>query len=101
MTNEGAGTSLDVDRAVAEAVARAMSTITDLISSVIDTRLQAFKQDNSQTVEAAVRRAKHDRYEFKSRGNKQQYELPAPETMRSLGTNSVPVGFSDHLGGRA
>ena len=33
-----------------------------------------FKQDNSETVEAAVRRVKHDRYEFKSRGNKQQYE---------------------------
>ena len=74
MANEGAGTSLDVDRAVSEAVARAMSTITDSISSVIDTRLQTFKQDNSQTVEAAVRRAKHDRYEFKSTGNKQQYE---------------------------
>ena len=74
MANEGAGTSLDVDRAVSEAVARAMSTITDSVSSVIDTRLQAFKQDNSQTVEAAVRHAKHDRYEFKSRGNKQQYE---------------------------
>ena len=76
MANEGAGTSLDVDRAVSEAVARAMSTITDSISSVIDTRLQlqAFKQDNSQTVEAAVRRAKHDRYEFKSKGSKQQYE---------------------------
>ena len=74
MANEGAGTSLDVDLAVYEAVARAMSTITDSISSVIDTRLQAFKQDKSQTVEAAVRRAKHDRYEFKSRGNKQQYE---------------------------
>ena len=67
MVNEGAGTSLDVDRAVSEAVARTMSAITDSISSVIDTRLQAFKQDNSQTVEAAVRRAKHDRYEFKSR----------------------------------
>ena len=74
MANEGAGTFLDVDRAVSEAVARAMSTIADSISSVIDIRLQAFKQDNSQTVEAAVRRAKHDRYEFKSRGNKQQYE---------------------------
>ena len=70
MANEGAGASLDVDRAVSEAVTRAMSTITDSICSVIDTRLQAFKQDNSQTVEAAVRRAKHDRYEFKSRGNK-------------------------------
>ena len=74
MANEEAGTSLDVDRAVFEAVARAMSTITDSIPSVIDTRLQAFKQDNSQTVEAAVRRTKHDRYEFKSKGNKQQYE---------------------------
>ena len=74
MANEEAGTSLDVDRAVFEAVVRAMSTITDSISSVIDTRLQAFKQDNSQTAEAAVRRAKHDRYEFKSKGNKQQYE---------------------------
>ena len=59
MANEGAGTSLDVDRAVSEAVARAMSTI---------------KRDNSQTVEAAVRRAKFDRNEIKSRGNKQQYE---------------------------
>ena len=28
------------------------------------------------------------------------WKLPAPETMRSLGTNSVPVGFWDHLGGR-
>ena len=74
MVNEGAGTSLDVDRAVSKAVARAISTTTDSISSVIDTRLQAFKQDNSQAVEAAVRRAKHDRYEFKSRGIKQQYE---------------------------
>ena len=73
MVNEEAGTSLGVDRAVSEAVARAMSTTTDSISSVIDTRLQAFKQDNSQAVEAAVRRAKHDRYEFKSRGKKQQY----------------------------
>ena len=74
MANEGAGTSLDVDLAVSEVDSRAMSTITDSISSIIETRLQAFKQDNSQTVEAAVRRAKHDRYEFKSRGNKQQYE---------------------------
>ena len=74
MANEGARTSLDVDRVVSEAVARAMSAITDSISSVIDTCLQAFNQDNSQTVEAAVRPAKHDRYEFKSRGNKQQYE---------------------------
>ena len=65
MVNEGAGTSLDVDRAVSEAVSGTMSAITDSISNVIDTRLQAFKQDNSQTVEAAVRRAKHDRYEFK------------------------------------
>ena len=74
MANEGAGTSLDVDRAVSEAVARTMSTITDSISSVVDTRLQAFKRDNSQTVEAAIRRAKHDRNEIKSRENKQQYE---------------------------
>ena len=44
MANEGAGTSLDVDRAVSEAVARAMSTIRDSISSVFDTRLQVFKE---------------------------------------------------------
>ena len=37
MVNEGAGTSLDVDRAISEAVARAMSTTTDSIFSVIDT----------------------------------------------------------------
>ena len=47
MANEGAGTSLDFDLAVSEVVSRAMSTITDSISSIIDTRLQAFKQDNS------------------------------------------------------
>ena len=73
---------------VSEAVARAMSAKTDSVSSVIDTRLQAFKQDNSQTVEAAVRPTKHDRYEFKSRWNKQQYE---PEENVLVHTNSHAI----------
>ena len=29
------------------------------------------------------------------------HQFPAPETIRSLGTNSVPMGFWDHLGGPA
>ena len=83
MANEGARTSFDINQAVSEAVASAMSSITESISSVIDTRLQAFKEENSQTVEAAVKRARHDRYEFKSKGNKQQYEHdPTIDQMR-------------------
>ena len=34
-------------------------------------------------------------------GKRPSEQFPAPETMRSLGTNSVPMGFWDHLGGRA
>ena len=74
MANEETRTSFDINQAVSEAVASAMSSITESISNVIDTRLQAFKEENSQTVEAAVKRARHDRYEFKSKGNKQQYD---------------------------
>ena len=51
-----------------------MSSVTESISSIIDSRLREFREDNSQTVEAAVKRAKLNRYEFKSKGNKQQYE---------------------------
>ena len=50
-----------------------MSSVTESISSIIDSRLREFREDNSQTVEAAVKRAKLNRYEFKSKGNKQQY----------------------------
>ena len=76
MANEGARTSFDINQAVSEAVASAMSSITESISSVIDTRLQAFKEENSQTVEAAVKRARHDRYER----NRFNYRPNAPST---------------------
>ena len=49
MANEVEGTSFDIDQVVSEAVARAMSTMMDSILSVINTRLQVFQQDNSQS----------------------------------------------------
>ena len=58
MANEGAGTSLDVDRAVSEAVARAMSTITDSMSSVIDTRLTDDEKRIIRSENRAARKAK-------------------------------------------
>ena len=47
------------------------------------------------------RRDMHNKRATKIRQVREGTQLPAPETMRSLGTNSVPVGFWDHLGGRA
>ena len=55
---------------------RRLVSETESISSVIDTRLQAFKEENSQTVEAAVKRARHDRYER----NRFNYRANAPST---------------------
>ena len=58
MSNEREGTSSEIDHAVSEAVGRAMSNVTEAISSIIDSRLREFREDNSQTVEAAVKRTK-------------------------------------------
>ena len=71
MSNERGGTSSEIDRAVSKAVGRTMSNVTESILSNIDSRL---REENSQTVEAVVKRAKLNRSEFKSKGNKQQYE---------------------------
>ena len=49
-----------------------MLDVTESISSIIDSRLREFREDNSQAVEAAIKRTKLNRYEFKSKGNKQQ-----------------------------
>ena len=55
-----------------------MSTLSAQISSLIDVRFQNFKtqfsQENSASVEAAVKGAKRDRYVFQRKGNEQQFE---------------------------
>ena len=79
---DGAGVSNsqvpDLQSAVSKAVADSMSTLSAQISSLIDVRFENFKtqfsQENSASVEAAVKRAKRDQYVFQSKGNEQQFE---------------------------
>ena len=47
MSNEREGTSSEIDHAVSEAVGRAMSSVTESISSIIDSCLREFREDNS------------------------------------------------------
>ena len=55
-----------------------MSPLSAQISSLIDVRFKNFKtqfsQENSTSVEAAVKRANRNRYVFQSKGNEQQFE---------------------------
>ena len=63
---------------VQQAVADSMASVTMQISSLIDTRFDNFKrqftEENSSSVEAAVKRAKRARFVFQSKGNEQQFE---------------------------
>ena len=63
---------------VQKAVADSMASVTRKISSLIDTRFDNFKkqftEENSSSVEAAVKRAKRARFVFQSKGNEQQFE---------------------------
>ena len=63
---------------VQKAVADSMASVTMQISSLIDTRFDNFKkqftEENSSSVEAAVKRAKRARFVFQSKGNEQQFE---------------------------
>ena len=63
---------------VQKAVADSMASVTRRISSLIDNRLdnfkKQFKEENSSSVEAAVKRAKRARFVFQSKGNEQQFE---------------------------
>ena len=63
---------------VQKAVADSMASVTRQISSLIDTRFDNFKEqfteENSSSVEAAVKRAKRARFVFQSKGNEQQFE---------------------------
>ena len=79
---DGAGVSdsqvPDLQSAVSKAVAASMSTPSAQISSLIDVRFENFEaqlsQENSASVEAAVKCAKRNRYVFQSKGNEQQFE---------------------------
>ncbi|CAH3176092.1 unnamed protein product [Porites lobata] len=55
-----------------------MASVTMQISSLIDSRFDNFKkqftEENSSSVEAAVKRAKRARFVFQSKGNEQQFE---------------------------
>ena len=68
----------DFHSLVKKAVADSMASVTSQISSLIDTRFDNFKkqfaEESSSSVEAAVKRAKRDRYVFQSKGNEQQFE---------------------------
>ena len=63
---------------VHKAVADSMASVTMQISSLIDTRFDNFKkqftEENSSSVESAVKRAKRARFVFHSKGNEQQFE---------------------------
>ena len=63
---------------VQKAVADSMASVTRQISSLIDNRFdnfkKQFKEENSWSVEAAVKRAKRARFVFQSKGNEQQFE---------------------------
>jgi len=63
---------------VQQAVADSMASVTMQILSLIDTRFDNFKkqftEENSSSVEAAVKRAKRARFVFQSKGNEQQFE---------------------------
>ena len=79
---DGAGVSNsqvpDLQSAVSKAVADSMSTLSAQISLLTDVRFENFKtqlsQENSASVEAAVKGAKRDRYVFQRKGNEQQFE---------------------------
>ena len=68
----------DFHSLVRNAVADSMASISSEISSLIDARFDNFKKqftaENSSSVEAAVKRARRDRYVFQSKGNEQQFE---------------------------
>ena len=63
---------------VQKAAADSMASVTREISSLIDARFVNFKEqfteENSSSVEAAVKRAKRARFVFQSKGNEQQFE---------------------------
>ena len=63
---------------VQKAVADSMASVTRQISSLIDTRFDNFKEqfteENSSSVEAAVKRVKRARFVFQRKGNEQQFE---------------------------
>ena len=63
---------------VQKAVADSMASVTRQITSLIDTRFVNFKkqftEENSSSVEAAVKRAKRAGFVFQSKGNEQQFE---------------------------
>ena len=74
----GGSSSDDFQSLVTKAVADSMASVSTQISSLIDARFDSFKkqfaEENSSSVEAAVKCARRDRYVFKSKGNEQQFE---------------------------
>ena len=60
-----------------KAVADSMASLTMQISSLMDTHFDNFKkqftEENSSSVEAAVKRAKRVRFVFQSKGNEPQF----------------------------
>ena len=74
----GRSSSDDFQSLVTKAVADSMASVSTQISSLIDACFDSFKkqfaEENSSSVEAAVKRARRDRYVFKSKGNEQQFE---------------------------
>ena len=68
----------DFQSLVQKEVADSMASGSSQIYTLIDTRFDNFKKQysevNSSSVEAAVKRARRDRYVFKSKGNEKQFE---------------------------
>lgn len=68
----------DFQSLVQKEVADSMASGSSQIYPLIDTRFDNFKKQysevNSSSVEAAVKRARRDRYVFKSKGNEKQFE---------------------------
>ncbi|CAH3145775.1 unnamed protein product [Porites lobata] len=82
-----------------------MASVTMQISSLIDSRFDNFKkqftEENSSSVEAAVKRAKRARFVFQSKGNEQQFEhaeskdLEAPPFVMDIIRQGYSLPFSE------
>ena len=63
-----------VQKEVADSMASGWSQIYPLIDTRFDNFKKQYSEVNSSSVEAAVKRARRDRYVFKSKGNEKQFE---------------------------
>ena len=63
-----------VQKEVADSMASGSSQIYPLIDIRFDNFKKQYSEVNSSSVEAAVKRARRDRYVFKSKGNEKQFE---------------------------